>query len=907
MHFFTDHQNLPAQGVTGKYGPVAADPINKYNVTSLFQTTANLKAFSCQTGLLIVQQSKSNTSLVNVIIKPTEDLKIPFQRVAYYIYRGILKSSLISGVNIISKDSSDKNELITRIYNAKPGSDSFAAGILGFDNNTLSDSTHIEGIFYSKSLLKPIKINEGEWFGNFQTGNIAFEVIMEADKVKIDLGFVRNSTIQIDATGLSGAALQKKKQEILGFIDPAAFWGLHFENGVTVSTYSANIKNNTDQKGIALYNTIVSKYVTKNYVYLDIRSENGYSYNYYQNYTDGSANDFQLGYSDVNPTTQKYETNGWPVIHIESSQTTTLGQNSIRFNLRLNDNDKPIIFRQTNIKNKSLFTDIKSGTSVAWSKEVKILYPNVGSGASKSNVAYFIKILYFRQRSATAKPAKVFRNEKYYHSAFCSVDLANLAVTEFNIRSVDSPILNFINEPLQNNGTGNFAYVAGNGALWDNDRILFYSKLNSELSSSEKVFLPTYSQGITCINLNGNELKTNLDIICRKYQKGTGTSPAEVIQILGVNSYKKKSQKESLLLLGLSIKEINAIKGNTELSGYHNRFIYLERTTTDALRDKGLPTGNKYYEYRIRLQGFDLSGNATLVTPTIVRNPGDAAVQILVYSRDNMFFNSKEFGATEKLSKGQNQIEFHTYSDGCVKINDNIDLSLVVGAQKIFYFYHDAAKVSHQICSLTLFQSNKMAKGSIVKTNPASPPTGYTLTIDYTSYGVEAKHSYQNTRGDVVTIGTHNHNDYQVSYKNMNKKTFLVYFEDSLVNNAALNISFAFSNTRRRYAKPELAAAVIGALIDIAAPISSGGFSFSDSTCFPSQTHNNGEAIDTGYKMVLSADQSIINAMHKFGFSYILKGQASYFSGLTIAQAHADHNTHLHSGFLKLVSCNENL
>ena len=111
-----------------------------------------------------------------------------------------------------------------------------------------------------------------------------------------------------------------------------------------------------------------------------------------------------------------------------------------------------------------------------------------------------------------------------------------------------------------------------------------------------------------------------------------------------------------------------------------------------------------------------------------------------------------------------------------------------------------------------------------------------------------------------------------------------------------MDTTFKYTTTRRRFVRPELAAAVIGILIQYNMDVISYGFSFSDSTCFPSQTHNNGEALDTAYKARNVDEQRLIDLMREWGFTYILKGEDDRFASLTGAIPFPHHNSHLHTG-----------
>jgi hypothetical protein len=938
MHFFIDHLELTAQAAAQGYGPDATQPTTLFNVTSRFQLANEAKAFACQESMMIVQQSAVDATLVNIVLKPNPALTIPLA-VRYYVYRGILKSSLING-NQLTAQAPTNNELIKRIWAAAP--QDTGAGTLGFDDNTFNGTDGIGEIFNgSHPGVKPILVTEGEWIGTYNCDYMmGFEVITGNNRFLVDLNYVRAEQYQINVTNLAaGFATRIKREEVLYFIDPAAFFGMHYSKGVNYSVYSGTTKTTkstiekTNNVSVnKTYSLLLSSFSTRNRVYLDIRSEKGYSYNFYGNYGDAANDhDVKIGQGAAATVSQNYETSQWPIFFVAAAQTTATSKNKVRVALRIDDNTKPVVYiedsqlKEQSDKDRSNHfsgTEIVPGTPPDWSKNLSFVFPNTGTGASKDNVACYIRIYYFRQQHNAASP---LRNEKYYDSAFCSVDLPRLGDAGFTSPHLKSANPNFVREALQTDGTGNFAYTAVNGAYWDDQRILFYSTLESGVvgQDSEKFYVNTYTRRLNSIENKTFRaaLRRDINILCRRYHVA-----GNEIRIPAINSYQPAgpiaenrpagplTQKENVLLLGLSIAELGAIKSATGLATSHERYIFLDAGTSNRLTDDD---GVRYWVYTVRLQGLDANGAPAIITP-------QSGSPILVYSRDNNFFSSVAFSANEDVSPEAaspgttNRIEYHVYHDGYVKINDNIDLSLVHDAQDIFFIYHAAAGGPIEICHLDVLQKDKMERGVLRGDSPVLQPGYVTQINDYTLYNVNARKSYADADGNVLTIGTYTNENtnitypnYQVSYRKLLKKTFLVYFDVALVSRAAApRIDIVYSGTRRRYAKPEVAAALIGAAVDIGASaspqIESHGFSFDDCTCFPSQTHVNGEAVDTAYKHVLNADQAIIDAAAKFGFGTRLKGTNAYCSGLTGAQPDGGHNRHLHSGKVALNNRNLN-
>ncbi len=876
---------------------------------------------------MIVQQSAADNSLVNLILKPNEVLNIPLA-VKYYIYRGILKSSLINGNNIAA-EAPTNNELIARIWKHPPTD--IHAGTFGYEVNPFSGHDDVENIFDNlRTGLHSILVKEGEWIGTFASGRkIGFEVVLATDRLRINLHHVRQERHQVDASQLAGFEQRAKREEILYFIDPAAFFGMHFPRGVKYSTYSGTTKTTKSTiervNNVRVNNTytlLVNPFSTKNRIYLDVRSEKGYSYNFYQNY--GSAinnHNIELGYGINADAEQEYKTDEWPIIFIETAQASgTPAQNKLRLKLRIDDNRKPIIY----IENKDLKETERTSNYIkdlalepeeatGWTNQLKFVFPLTDAGA----VASYIKFYYFRRKPDADPPNTVLKNLKYYDSAFCSVDLPKLGEFATGNLHVESTNHNFVREPLvQLDGTGNFEYAAINGAYWDTQRILFYSTLKTKVddSGSEKFYINTYNRKLNIANKRfRNSLRQNIDILCREYPTADGN-----LKIPAINSYRTGgnlilrgtlNEKENALLLGLSIPEISAIKNTTGLSDKHHRFIFLQDAGNNPRIDNH---GIRYRAYTVRLQGLDVDGRRALVTPIFGLGP------IIVYSRDNSFFSSANFSAGETVSPGLNRIEFHIRPDGCVKINDNIDLSLVHDVQDIYYFYTPPPpRVQSEICHLNVIQIDKMENGDNEDENNqvfTSIPPGWLHEIPYPT-GVNVRFSYIYPDGTIFSIGREgegNNDNYILRFKKSSKKSFLVYFDQERINNTnpGTLINFSFSATVRRYFRPQVAAAFIGALIEIGEMgVISLGCCFDNGTCFPSKSHTNGKAVDTAYKNLAApgmADQKVINAMHKFGFAPIWKGQLAKFAGLTIAVPFKGHNKHLHSNERTLIDCDRN-
>lgn len=656
MHFFIDHTQLSTQASADTFAPESSDPTNKFNITSRFQLTGQTKAFACQKSLMIVQQSSVDSSLVNVILKPIEGLKIPFKSVKYFVYRGLLKNSFISGT-AITPQATGNSEFIARFWTEwntyktntnQPTLTDPTPQSFGYDTS-LAGSLDIENIYdNSQTDVRAILVQAGEWIGDFGSSfKIGFEIITEDDNLTLDLDFLRAKKYQIDVTSLTGLELRATREQILSFIDPAAFFGLHYDVGVNISTYSGSNKTTAKKKQNDIYSFLLdNKFATRNRVYLDIRSEKGFSYNFYQNYDDGSGNNIKIGNSSTTPIAQNYSTNDWPIVFVDTPITTTANNNDIKINLRIDDNTKPILFFEntdllgTNKHSRFLReNEILNGTETDWSKDLTFKVPNTGAGSAKDNVAYYININYFRQEHNPSSPNTVLKNETYFDSTFCPVDLPNLADNNFVFKHIYNPDLTFLRGQFPNEIT-EFGYIADSGAIWDNTRIVFYAQAVFQVKNSGKSVpsVPTFATN-PGLNLTGNFpqisfLNKEISVVSNKINE-SGVENVEILEFIHYSGL--PAFKENIVLLCITQTELQTLKSLSGLSDKHKKYIFIEELVSSPFSDAN---GVSFRKFELKLQGLDSSGVQTIVAPL---------TSIYVYSKDGFTFNSKDFGSAENI------------------------------------------------------------------------------------------------------------------------------------------------------------------------------------------------------------------------------------------------------------------
>lgn len=987
MHFFIDHTQLTEQTSSEqRYGPDATTPETKFNLTTQFQLTNEAKAFACQDGMMIVQKNNSySSSLVNVIIKPSNPIRINGITVRYYIYRGIKLSGFLSGsegnYSITPKNASTNTEFIASFWSyrekleAKTSIPAPTPYNIGYgdnnlplsDPNNLNELRPVRDLFNGKAPAKAFHVKEGMWIGDFTTSTkIAFEIQLESElRLTSTLNTCRTSSIHFETDNLTGLALKRRKELIGTYIDPVAFFGMHCDIGVYTTTYTGTVKNTPVLRKIStntnFYSHIVSKFSNRNRVYLDIRSERGLSYNFYDTYKVSSSNpaNIRLNSATVANATE-YVTNGWPILYFDTIINHNTNNNQLSFRLHTGENTNPVLYledkKYSNVSSQSQKnfyknSDIKETNPSNWTKNITLYYPNARN-ASHSNIATLLKLFYFVGEPITASNNRL-RNNKYYDSAFCSIDLENLGDISINNGHVENSSTLYIKESLQNNGTGNFAYAAATGAYWDSNRILFYCKsfIKTPTDGSGKRYLRAYVRKLSISNTKfNNNLRNDFYYVCKKYQDGT-----QDLKILGLNNYRTDNnyqEKEDLMLLGLTTSQLQTLKNTSGLSPDHPRYIFLELDHNNHLTDTN---HYRYYRYSVKIQGLNANGTPTIITPSST---------IIVYSRDNNFFCSSDFASQEAYNfgrdyAGDNRLEYRIYRDGAILLNDNIDLSLVrkriaddltlVGnapnyvladdntipgdtstVQQIHYIFYDIDSTTNinsqtpytDFCSLYVIMEN-MRKQNSLTTQESSAVTeqnfssiGYTLEFDYTPFNfldVWAQKSYKNTNGVIITRGKLKNNPLTYGnkkYTKSDKKIFMVYVDRDLINQSTLiNNRLEWFQTVRCFARPDLLAVFLGTLRDVVLTVQCGGFAYPDASSFPSNLHVNGFAFDTNYFRDIPGnpnnndnDLAFIRAIHKYGTGKFRIGPSKLSlrtqvinDGINAVDGGKLHNGHLHT------------
>ncbi|MDP2159753.1 MAG: hypothetical protein Q8K02_04680, partial [Flavobacterium sp.] len=688
MHFFTDPSIISLPINSQYFGPrivvTLPDPENGgiqdyfyfsdvFNVTTIFELTAQAKVFACQDSMMIVQEyidsdtGVVNNDLVNIILKPIKGLDIPYTPVKYYIYRGVLKSSFISGSLITPNEPSSKSEFITKFWKSWTDYKDFLGSPSlpdptpqSFGFGTLPNTTLIEEIYNSSESnnieindFQAIKVSEGEWIGNFGVNNIGFEIVVDTENFPVNLEYVKKSNHKIDVTPLLNVTpvtavskfnLKVKREEVLNFIDPVAFFGMHYEIGVSSSTFSGTTKNTINLKQGVLFSEILSKFYNKECFYLDFRSERGFSYNFYNNYNDDQDVNIKLtriSDSVSQETHLKYEigSGGFPII-ISRPSMEYISPDYIKkvliIKLRTDDNLEPLLFLENTkllgTSNKTNFVeknDLIDTANPGWTKEIRFEVPIVTVGSVEQNLPYYLKVQYFRQKENIASPNTVLKNTNYLDSIFGGININTFSVpTVFN--HVRNTKRGFIK------GT-NFDYVSETGLYFDDNRVLLYA--NSSYSHKEsKTVYPKID--LTAFNFTPivNSSVMLKEILFNKWQvEAPASLIIDILEIVGYNQNTQRSTNtENVYLLGITKIEFDSLRNNTGINNLHQRYIAFE----EVINQQDVVTGTPYKKYKLKLQGLNDSGEVVSITPT---------TDVFVYGSSSNMLCSKDFATAAIL------------------------------------------------------------------------------------------------------------------------------------------------------------------------------------------------------------------------------------------------------------------
>ncbi|MCP5104826.1 MAG: hypothetical protein GY950_15680 [bacterium] len=660
-HFFTDHGNI-VQTAAEAYGPVSVDKTNRFRTTALFKRQGGTepKAYAVVNGFVVIQRDPGNNTVVNLVLKPFQQPMAGFTPVKYFIYRGITLTDFLKGINNtdekLIRDAAGSSAFISRLWpmhTAQNGAEPFESKALGYDpdNQDPNGADLLDDLFFRQdsNIQFPIA-TKGEHIGNFftsgGTGTFGFEIVLEEGEFQPDLAYVRKVSHEISVAGMPAGtdaekfAVRLKREEILNFMDPAAFYGLHrSDKGIITVDDGAGAKTNLPSE--QMYENVIDKFNTKNTLYIDIRNENGQSYNFYGKYDDGNGNAFGIGHSIAVITDQAYASDSWPLIIIPATIPNIFYQIFIR--LRKDYNKKPILYiehgRPTTLTTKGRFiAGNHLGTDPNLTNSIGFRMPNHDPGdGNRIGTAWLLKLHYGLQIDAgnTPFPIEVPPTENYKDNLFGPLSLKLNWTGAFKFSWYSAQDKKFIDA-----GNLGFSHIVNRGlAIEDetqDDRVLFYAAGKDIFNNTNTAFVPYKGMtgGVSKRNsffeeallFEGYRLEYDLFEDNGAEIKSLALAPAAI----------NPRPTEGMLMLGLTKDEYTTLKGLPGLNAVYPRNVQLEELAGSPFT----VNGKTYRKYKAGVRGLNNDGNHHTAFPV---------EDIHVYSVDRFFFFSKDFSDAQAL------------------------------------------------------------------------------------------------------------------------------------------------------------------------------------------------------------------------------------------------------------------
>lgn len=391
-HFFIESGGLPAQLSDQGFGPQSE---TVFNLTSRFSLDEPKKAFSICKGVVLIQPQTGNPDKVNLILRPYNQ-PFPGLNIKYFIYRGLQKSDFFTddAEPLVKKNEGSYSDFIDKInidFNAfhegrvkKEGETitpidvpPFTAKFIGYEKEKEDDATNgtlaipLSDFFFKESKFVaagdtfdekddfelPL-IDIGKSLGNFAEGLCGIDVVLNYGDYKIDdahefafnLEYARKPFAEIRVDGSTDFIKKLQCEQSTQFIDIAAFYGSHAENGIVTVTASGE---KTEKKGAVIFNDLLTNFSTKNNWYVYIQSDRTRSYDFYKNYKIGEGSEnLKTGLlkdtetNEVPMTAVTYGTSGWPVLINNQEQANTVTTNNLYLQFPTDNNNNTAFYGQ---------------------------------------------------------------------------------------------------------------------------------------------------------------------------------------------------------------------------------------------------------------------------------------------------------------------------------------------------------------------------------------------------------------------------------------------------------------------------------------------------------------------------------------------------------------------------------
>ncbi len=687
IHFFTDPANL-VQTDALAFGP-KSDTVYRLTSSFTYSGTGAPRCYAAATGLLMVQRifditGAADPCRVNVIIKPLRQTALGFTPVKYFIYRGVNLEDLLTSdaTKVRDKNLAGGSPFITEFYDfLQERIDDFDASPLATSRPALRPDPQPTSVAFGWDSARPVAdpvskyfhdngtafqlplIVRGTDFGSFfvssATDEFGFEIVLEGE-YEPRIGDVRTIANVLDITTLVAANppafdLKWKKETILSYLDPAAYYGMHWKLGVYTRQAPATTSSRT--KETDLYNDVIAKFATKNVVWFDLRNENGYSYNYYDNVNPGS-DQLKIGITMDAMCSMPYATSGWPIVQFKrTGAEVTASFGGIEYiSIYSGDNLSPLIYiargtSKTPVVNDAFITqEVLGSGDNRWMCEIALQFQTVAdTGGTPYDVADIVRLHVGRPIDTTTTWGNnsVVRTLAYTDNLFGPVNAAKIWNVAANVqtewlslndrRVVDGHRI----EPTQP-----FIETVERGVAFQTDQVIFFAASVAYLKTTA-ASVPLGKGAVGGFSpkgsfIEGAALFDGFQLDSRKIQDTPPGAGAPIdVNILTLVPRDGTSLPEGFLLLAIKNSDLTSLvtAATAQLSPDHEMNLVLEEQFPGGGGNFSF-AGKNYHRYLVKVRGLGITSfqNTDVV-------PG--AGSVYVYSDDGLFFATPAIDITK--------------------------------------------------------------------------------------------------------------------------------------------------------------------------------------------------------------------------------------------------------------------
>ena len=673
LFHFAQQGLLPNQTPNLAFGD---NDVNRFRVTSSFPiTNNNVAAYAMMPGTILLQQQAGNPDRVNLILEPipSSNIKMP---VKYVVYRGLDICSFLTRDDVVLTENNistydigvltEGSELIDRMQAIQRGRlgvededaivpipiPALFGHIFDFDPQNIPDIDtfffHQQANAATQLFLVPGGMELGNFAANSEGG---IEIILENPDLTFNVEIARRDFWQIDVTEITNEPTARwMREQIRHFVDPAAFYGLHHDIRGGIGYRNNNVAQPPARGAAAVFEHILLIFHTRNNIYLDIRNENGYSYNYYNEYIDDDGN------IRINNNSRHYETNNWPVYILNNNQdlvSNTILNISL---LRLADDNPIIIARyierigRIRPRNGYFFVDNLNVVDNNFTRTIGITIPHINQ--LNEHIAGIVRIDYIREANVASNNAN-FRAANDTDFLFGPIDTKIPWQTLFPVKWMNSHIDRYSNSEdekilwesgmiretirFQNtedtedteNDVNGFLYYASPKATFKSRVSRIFNPRGFSFSggaSSSSTFFQGFSRP-----------RSRLEEKTFTYTNPT-TGREELNYAIRYvdNIWDRIRRDDEVCFLGITDEQRNRLIAAANhdtlgLSNFHHKFFKLEEIEDESLERQGIVA------YGLQLAGFSVANNNYTTV-----SPNDT---IRVFSADGRIFCSAEYAA----------------------------------------------------------------------------------------------------------------------------------------------------------------------------------------------------------------------------------------------------------------------